>query len=223
MLACYELHLFFLFSFSVFFEPTDMRIAAKPFNASDKACQVIRFVTPNLYELREIAKNLGFQEQPIANKLIEEYDHLDDLLQEVRTLGTFVVNHVDNVIITLGYYGVAVVRRACEQVPFFDGTKTYQRLVADKPQMRFYPGRKLDYIVNVSGAGDSFSSGFIAAMLDGRMEPVCVEVGFEAACCALASKGAVAELYFARNHPCWNEATGARFITIEKTEPFSLK
>lgn len=199
-----------------------MRIAAKPFNASESACDVIRFITPNLYELREIAKSFGFQEQPIVNKLIEDYDQLDDLLQEVRTLGTFIVNHVDNVIVTLGYYGVAVIRRACEQVPFFDAAVTYQRQIADKPQMRFYPGRKLDYIVNVSGAGDSFSSGFIAAMLDGRLEPVCVEVGFEAACCALASKGAVAELYFGRSHPCWDEAAGARFISIEKSEPFSL-
>lgn len=215
--------IFFFCSFPVFFEPTDMRFAAKPFNASDNACKVVRFITPNLYELREIAENLGFKEQPIATTLIENFSELDDLIQEVRTLGTFTVNHVDNVIVTLGYYGVAIIRRACEQVPFFDSTETYQRRVADKPQMRFYPGRKLDYIVNVSGAGDSFSSGFIAAMLTGRLEPVCVEVGFEAACCALASKGAVAELYFGCNHPCWDETNGARFITIGQTEQFSMK
>nr|XP_029729265.1 uncharacterized protein LOC115266799 [Aedes albopictus] len=146
----------------VFFEPTDMRFAAKPFAASDSAFKVIRFVTPNLYELREMARHLGYQE-PLANTLVENFSELDDLLREVRSLGTFVVNHVDNVIVTLGNYGVAVVRRSCEHTPFFDSRGAYQRRTGDTPQVRFYPGRKLDYIVNVSGAGDSFSSGFISA------------------------------------------------------------
>ncbi|XP_062561054.1 uncharacterized protein LOC134225197 isoform X2 [Armigeres subalbatus] len=191
-----------------------MRFAAKPFNASDNACKVIRFLTPNLYELREIARHFGYKE-PIANTLVENFSHLDELLGEVRKLGTFVGAHIDNVIVTLGYYGVVIVRRACEHTPFFDSRGAYQRQPGDELQVRFYPGRKLDFIVNVSGAGDSFSSGFISAMLEGRMEPVCVEVGFEAACCALGSKGAVADLYFDRSHACWDKEAGARFIAVE--------
>lgn len=60
--------------------------------------------------------------------------------------------------------------------------------------------------MNVSGAGDSFSSGFIAAMLNGLPENVCVSVAYEAAHRALLSKHAVAEEYFDRKHECWSTA-----------------
>uniref|UniRef100_A0A8D8DXX4 Pseudouridine-5'-phosphate glycosidase n=1 Tax=Culex pipiens TaxID=7175 RepID=A0A8D8DXX4_CULPI len=200
----------------VFFEPTDMRFAAKPFNASTLAAKAIRFISPNLYELREIARNRGY-EGSIATTQVEDIE-LTDLLREVRLLGGFVNRHVDNVIVTLGAYGVVVIRRTSEQVPFFSADTGHYKSTDSGAgtQCRFYRGRALDRIVNVSGAGDSFTSGFVAAMLDGQLESVCVNVGFEAACCALGSKGAVAERYFDRGHSCWKPANGATFITVNE-------
>lgn len=193
-----------------------MRLAAKPFQASVVlATKVIRFTSPNLYELREMARNFGYPD-PISTTQVEDFNpDLVELLREVRLLGAFVNRHVNNVIVTLGSHGVAVIRRTSEQVPFFNSkTGHYKEPGAGRTECRFYRGRRLDRIVNVSGAGDSFTSGFVAAMLDGQLEQVCVNVGFEAACCALGAKGAVAERYFGRDHACWKAGNGAQFITV---------
>ncbi|XP_055637634.1 uncharacterized protein LOC129776181 [Toxorhynchites rutilus septentrionalis] len=203
----------------VFFEPTDMRAASKPFSGSvrDDAIQVIRFVTPNLYELRDIAKSLGYK-NTIPETFVENFENMHALLAEVRSLALFVNQFVDNVIVTLGSYGVAIVRKTTEDVPFFDKQSNYYRHTpkddSEPSAVRFYHARKLAQIVNVSGAGDSFTSGFVAAMLDGHPESVCVNVGFEAACCALGAKGAVAEHYFDRGHFCWQPISGPRCITL---------
>ncbi|EDS35654.1 conserved hypothetical protein [Culex quinquefasciatus] len=154
----------------LFFEPTDMRFAAKPFNASILAAKAIRFISPNLYELRKIARNLRY-EGSVAATQVEDIK-LTELLREVRLLGGFVNRHVDNVIVTLGAYGVVVIRRTSEHVPFFSADTGYYKSPGSGSgaQCRFYRGRVLDRIVNVSGAGDSFTSGFVAAMLDGQLE-----------------------------------------------------
>lgn len=77
----------------------------------------------------------------------------------------------------------------------------------DAFQLRYYHSEPIKTIVNVSGAGDSFSSGFIAGMLRGLPEDVCISVGFEAANKALHSKNAVAEFYFDDKHHCWHTAS----------------
>lgn len=195
-----------------------MRAASKPFGSTSRneATQVIRFVTPNLYELRDIAKCLGYK-NTIRETPVENVENMAALLAEVRCLGLFVNQYVDNVIVTLGSYGVAIIRKTTGDVPFFDKQSNYLPPAKGNSgisQVRFYHARKLDHIVNVSGAGDSFTSGFVAAMLDGQLESVCVSVGFEAACCALGAKGAVAEQYFDRGHPCWQPISGPRCTTV---------
>ncbi|XP_055544039.1 uncharacterized protein LOC129729472 [Wyeomyia smithii] len=203
----------------VLFEPTDMRIASRPFQLSPDNFKVIRFITPNLYELRDIAKSLSYT-GTISTAQVENVNDPRKLLAEVHQLASFINRYVDNVIVTLGSHGVAILRRNLQEQPFFDQRGDYLKPLpvgSDErtAQLRFYQGRPKQHIVNVSGAGDSFSSGFIAAMLDGQPEPVCVNVGFEAACCALGSKGAVAERYFDREHSCWQTTNGADFITFQ--------
>ncbi|XP_053692878.1 uncharacterized protein LOC128741242 [Sabethes cyaneus] len=195
-----------------------MRIASRPFQLSPTSFKVIRFITPNLYELRDIAKTLGYS-GTIRKVEVENVADPRKLLEEVHELATFVTRYVDNVIVTLGSHGVAIIRRTSEKKPFFDRKGHYLKPASATEdgtfQSRFYRARPLQQIVNVSGAGDSFCSGFIAAMLDGQPESVCVNVGFEAACCALGSKGAVAERYFDREHSCWQATSGAAFITFQ--------
>ncbi|XP_050068890.1 uncharacterized protein LOC126557228 [Anopheles maculipalpis] len=205
----------------VFFEPTDMRIAERPFvsgtNAkkSTLAKRAIKFISPNIHELSQIAQALHYP-GPIPTKSMSEYATVTELLEDVKPLGMFVNRTIDHVLVTLGHYGVAVFRRTPPTVPFFIGaTHQYKRVPDDaEPEGRFYPGRKLDRIVNVSGAGDSFTSGFIVAALAGCTEPVCVNVALEAAGCALQVRGAVADQYFNRKAPCWVNEEGAPFQSL---------
>ena len=91
---------------------------------------------------------------------MDEYATLDELLADVKPLGLFVNETIDHVLVTLGHHGVAVFRRTAATVPFFNPSHQY----APVPEGgggsgRFYPAPKLARIVNVSGAGDSFTSG----------------------------------------------------------------
>uniref|UniRef100_A0AAG5CR11 Carbohydrate kinase PfkB domain-containing protein n=1 Tax=Anopheles atroparvus TaxID=41427 RepID=A0AAG5CR11_ANOAO len=201
----------------VFFEPTDMRIADRPYSGSPQlaalARQTVKFTSPNLYELRQLARALQYP-GPIGTTTLEAYSTVHDLLADLKPLGAYVNRTIENVLVTLGQYGVAVFRRCPETVPFFDTDGQYLRQPAGTSCARFYAGRKQTQIVNVSGAGDSFTSGFIVAAIAGRTEGGCVAVAFEAAGCALRSRGAVAERYFDAAHPCWTDATGATYRTF---------
>ncbi|XP_049281040.1 uncharacterized protein LOC125762692 isoform X3 [Anopheles funestus] len=206
---------------ALFFEPTDMRIAARPFYSDNAkltilAKRAIKFISPNIHELAQIAQALHYPGS-IPTKSMNEYGTVNELLADVRPLGLFVSETIDHVLVTLGHYGVAVFRRTSPTVPFFNSAHQYQPIMdGSGTQGRFYPGRKHAQIVNVSGAGDSFTSGFIAGALAGRSEPVCVNVALEAAGCALQSRGAVADQYFNRTHPCWLNEEGAPFRPLDQ-------
>ncbi|XP_058129782.1 uncharacterized protein LOC131272158 [Anopheles coustani] len=206
-----------LYNKPVFFEPTDMRIAARPYTRSSQmaalARKVVKFTSPNLYELRQLAQALHYP-GPIATTTLEEYATVDELLADLKPLGAYVNSTIDHVLVTLGQYGVAVFRRCPEPVPFFEPDGKYAEVASRQSQARFYPSRKHTQIVNVSGAGDSFTSGFIVAAIAGRSEAGCVAVAFEAAGCALRARGAVAERYFDQTHPCWTDGTGASYRTF---------
>lgn len=90
----------------VFFEPTDMRIAEKPFLLPAKLIRQIKFASPNLYELRSIAKYLGYTEA--SNKKSLDPAFIDEseqgILTEVMHLVSFLSDKIDNLVVTLGNY-----------------------------------------------------------------------------------------------------------------------
>lgn len=204
------------FLFPVFFEPTDMRRAHIPFELPRTLTQQIKFISPNIYELKAIAKALHCEQDFWSDSNFEDVDHRHQLLADLHRIGGFVGNHIENVIVTLGALGVLIVRRHGVQKCFYSGTApaTYVDSVTKaNHQARFYAAQKIGKIVNVSGAGDSFNSGFIAAMIRGHTEPTCVSVGFEAAKSALQSQGAVPKTYFDFEHSCWSKT--AHYMDIE--------
>uniref|UniRef100_A0A182JPE7 Carbohydrate kinase PfkB domain-containing protein n=1 Tax=Anopheles christyi TaxID=43041 RepID=A0A182JPE7_9DIPT len=198
-----------------------MRIAARPFAARNAklaalAQRAIKFISPNIHELAQIAQALQYP-GPIPCRTMDEYTTLSELLADVKPLGLFVNETIDHVLVTLGHHGVAVFRRTLPSVPFFSTPQHHYQPVpkGDCPGGRFYPARQLPQIVNVSGAGDSFTSGFIVAALAGRSEPVCVNVALEAAGCALQARSAVADQYFDHTHPCWGNEQGAPYRSLD--------
>lgn len=88
----------------VFFEPTDMRIAEKPFVLPAKLYKTIKFMSPNLYELRNVAKYLGYQKLNKSKSLDPAFIEASEqsILNEVTLLAQFMSDKVENLIVTLG-------------------------------------------------------------------------------------------------------------------------
>lgn len=177
------------FFFSVFYEPTDVPVAANPFLT--KHSDGLKYISPNLNELRFIVNTLGFS--------IQKEPH--SIIWEAVELGRIVSNYVDTIFITLGVLGLIVIRKASATDPLFlkNGDKH------GDIQIRHYPTTEITKLVSVSGAGDCLASGLIYAMLAGYPENVCVSVGFAAAQMALQSPSAVPKVLFDKNHESWQQ------------------
>lgn len=180
-----------------------MRIAGKPFTLPSDLVQQIKFISPNLNELEQIANVLDC---PIKMKMDPSHCNEENFLQTLKAIATHVIGYVDNVIITLGPNGVLIVRHEFNGLKLFDDNFRYMKNSStSNVKGRLYHVKSINDIKNVSGAGDSFNSGFISAMISGKSEEICVSVGFESAIYALRAQGAVPAKYFAKDDQCWHE------------------
>lgn len=194
-----------------------MRCAHLPFSLPRQLTQQIKFASPNIHELRSIAIALDY---PANSESFWDAHHLLDpnvdqsqLLKSIKEVATFVSEHIDNVVVTLGPLGVLIANRMSDaERRYYSSSGEYVSGKDEIALARFYAARKFNRIVNVSGAGDSFTSGFIAAMIRGNSEGVCVSVGFEAAGSALMSRGAVPDRYFDVQHSCWKSSVAFDLI-----------
>lgn len=198
-----------------------MRRAHIPYSLPRNLTQQIKFASPNIHELRAIATALDFpvDQQPLWNDdlLLDPTANAADqstLFQSIKHAAAFVSEHIEHVVVTLGPLGVLIASRggSNQPRPFFTNGGDYIAASGSGCSARFYAGRTFNRIVNVSGAGDSFTSGFITATIRGNTEAICVSVGFEAAGSALMSRGAVPDKYFDVQHSCWK--TAAAFDVI---------
>ncbi|KAI4464702.1 hexokinase family member [Holotrichia oblita] len=157
----------------VFFEPTDVVISEKPFKTPH--WKAIKFISPNVNELKHIAKILN----------ISIPDHSRALnIEEISCIAKLLAQHIDNIIVTLGARGVVIARYA-------DSSTNLLTTKKDKLQVRHYPVDVVQKIVNVSGAGDCLASALMSSMLRGLSEEQCIAVGFQAALSALQVPAAV--------------------------------
>lgn len=179
----------------MFYEPTDVPVAAKPFKAT--SWKSLKFISPNFQELRAIAEQLG----------MEKSGSTDDIVTEACNLGKFVSKYVDTIIITLGPLGLLMIRRANADDPLLKSPSKKTNV-----QVRHYETKPINKLVNVSGAGDCLTSGIISAMLMGKTERNCVAVGFAAANLALHSPSAVPKIFFEHKHNIWN--SDANYVTL---------
>lgn len=196
----------------MFYEPTDMSIAGKPFELERKFYEQIKFVSPNLYELRKIAETLNISPAIKSNLKVEKAtteDEKQKLFQEITELCNELQEYIDNVIVTAGSFGVFIQRSRGMQRAFFTDDLKYIEGRKDDKSCRHYPGHLIDKVVNVSGAGDAFCAGFITGMLKMKPEEICVSVGLQSALTALMSIHAVPKTFFASDHSCWK--TPAKF------------
>lgn len=181
----------------VFFEPTDMLIAGKPFTLDKHQSQQIRLISPNIYELKSIVETLSGQKLDWdPNKSIESGQ--DHLIEDCTNLLKKVQDKFDCVVVTLGPLGVLVNLRGNSFLHRFFDTRScsYTPPASEEYIRRFYKAPVVSNIVNVSGAGDSFSGGFITGLLRGLNVDESIAFGFVAATSALRSESAVPVQYF---------------------------
>lgn len=151
--------------FSAFFEPTDMRIASKPFELPNHLISQIKFISPNIHELNAIATHLGCGEVSLKNEKIDEENI--DFIEHTKKCCEELSKIIDNVVVTLGANGVLITNKNTHKHNFFDASLRYNRPMKEPIKHRIYKVEKCTDVVNVSGAGDSFTSGFITAMING--------------------------------------------------------
>lgn len=175
-----------------------MLIADKPFQLSPQQYRQIKFMTPNIYELRKIVETLqpssavAHDNDEFTNELVELCDKLHD--------------DIDNIIVTAGSHGIFIKRSGGSDTSFFTKDMKYiQHSDGSDRKLRHYPALIETNVKSSSGAGDAFCAGFITAMLNGQTEAICVSVGFEAALASLRSLNAVPKEFFSKNHMCWSQ------------------
>lgn len=161
----------------------------------------LSYISPNLNELKFIANHLNI---PLPK------NEPSVVLFAARIAETL-AQHVKVVVVTLGEDGILIARRNSAEDKFLIGKNCD---FGKKLQFRHYKNRKIDDIVNVSGAGDCFASGLVTAMLNGKSEEVCVSVGFASAEIALKSQKTVPKTFFDKTHHSWSQKASYTTITL---------
>lgn len=213
----------------IFYEPTDAHKANQPFlDVPPALYQCIRIISPNLNELRVMERilkkgkieskkerNTPKEKKPLTQSMLTmesspDHENLLTLLKECENLINSIESHFDCIIVTLGCHGVVISVR-CDmnfEMPLFDNTRRYRfELQQEKHNYssitshsrRFYPAPRIKNIINVSGAGDNFSAGFISGLLRSLTIDESVAWGFVAACKSLQTEEAVPHRFFHSN------------------------
>lgn len=193
-----------------------MRKADKPLSLPLDLVRQIKFISPNVHELDALVRDF------LTPRLLESTDvdidqrFRDDpnFLAKINVAAVAVNKYIDCILVTLGANGILVVRKDTGRSTYFNDAGAYIKPSAQSSgvQSRFYRVQPVSDVVNVSGAGDSFTTGFLAAMIRAKSEEICVSVGRESAKAALLSNSAVPAQYFAADHHCWNQK--AEFTSI---------
>lgn len=185
-----------------------MSIAGKPFELDRSLFEQIKFISPNLYELRKIADTLKVSPDMKSDLKVEDIKTEAEKLKIFREIVQLCseLHHIDNIVVTTGVFGVFVQRSRDSASAFFTQDLAYIEGKNGVKTIRHYPGQPIHNVVNASGAGDAFCSGFITGMLNKKPESICVSVGFQAAMTTLMSKQAVPKKFFDAGHECWNNS-----------------
>ncbi|XP_071516798.1 uncharacterized protein [Panulirus ornatus] len=203
----------------VWYEPTDIQKAVKPWlgGRGDK----VAFASPNLNELLAICSHLGLERllklstdifplcvcsfgaagAPRKGELRidpERTENLHELLKQILTTATPLLQTMQALLVTLGQHGFMVLRLASHDgidnplLPVGTSADTdATTLKCESVVGLHFPGPVNPQIVSVSGAGDCLAAGFIAGMLNGKSVSKCSGLGLSAATLSLATSPAV--------------------------------
>lgn len=173
----------------VFFEPTDMYKANKPFQVN--VGKFITMCTPNLNELRSMYKFLtgNLDSEHHGSGSLGDIP-LNSLLMECILMCKVVTLHIPTVLVTLGRHGLALCQRHTagtpkSGIPIKDGSY----LTVD-----LYPipkSKEPAKIISVSGAGDCLAAAVMSGYIRGQDLDLGIKQGLVAAQFSLTSHHAV--------------------------------
>lgn len=181
----------------VWFEPTDILKAPKPFRT--ELWTTLSCISPNMNELKEMAKAVGLKFDEKLN-----LGDVDGLLRQLTFLSQPLVEHIPVVMVTMGKLGLLMVSR-CQVDESPKNTLTSSN--GNQMFARYYPCVTVENVKNSLGAGDNTAAGFIDGLLRGCTEPECVQLGHQAARESLQSSMAVPEHFESYNPNLANRAT----------------
>lgn len=170
----------------VWFEPTDVHKATKPFMTS--AGQRLTYISPNLNELRAIYRHLTNTLESHIGHTEPDASPLEGVLDETLWLSKVIVEEVPVVMVTLGKHGVML----CQRTGMSDlPTKGYRIEKTDTMTADIFPAFNPDHppdrIVSVSGAGDCLAATMIHGIVQGHDPDLCIKAGLMAAQMSLRS------------------------------------
>jgi pfkB family carbohydrate kinase len=198
-------------------------LAGKPFELNSQYHRQIKFMSPNVNELRKIVETLKPTLSSSSSSLLwtcNDDSKIDNrkFLHEIAQHCSELHDIVENIIVTADSFGIFIQRSGDCESKFFTKDLHYidngECADGGRKLLRHYPCQIIEKNVkSSSGAGDAFNAGFITAMLKQKSEAICVSVGFEAALASLRSVNAVPDKFFNSNHECWKRP--AQFDVIQ--------
>nr|XP_018909220.1 PREDICTED: pseudouridine-metabolizing bifunctional protein C1861.05 [Bemisia tabaci]XP_018909221.1 PREDICTED: pseudouridine-metabolizing bifunctional protein C1861.05 [Bemisia tabaci] len=171
----------------VWFEPTDITLASKPFKT--KLFENITYISPNIYELLEISKTLN-EGRNLRFEMAQS--NPEDTIRQAVEHSLPLLDSIPNIMVTLGTHGSLIISRG-----------------ESGPSIHHYKPLRVSKVVSVMGAGDCLAAGFIAGLVRGHSEGVSMAAGLNAASLAIQSQFTVSPLLR------WVQCEAAPFTTLQ--------
>ncbi|KAK3087607.1 hypothetical protein FSP39_008289 [Pinctada imbricata] len=150
----------------VWYEPTDLHKAVKPFQT--KVTSPVQYSSPNMNELRVMSTYMSNGTDSHNTENVDELPQ-DQVIRECVDRLKTVITKIPVVIATIGHHGVVLCQRSCQ-----GSAEDKYNVTVD-----WFPatchGAKVKDIVSVSGAGDCM----VAAVLSGLIKGVAMETNIK--------------------------------------------
>ncbi|XP_013384651.1 pseudouridine-metabolizing bifunctional protein C1861.05-like [Lingula anatina] len=174
----------------VWFDPTDLHKAEKPFHSD--AFTKITYTSPNINELRHMRRGLMGGTGEIETGQTDDLP-LNALLEESVEICRQLIEYIPTILVTLGKHGILLCRNTSQDNPFpykgkivpSEGALTAMYCPA------YAQGQQQVPLVSVSGAGDSMVAAIVHSLLRDIPAADCIKYGLLAATLSLQSHHAI--------------------------------
>ncbi|KAL5014929.1 hypothetical protein ScPMuIL_009199 [Solemya velum] len=161
----------------VWFEPTDLKKAGKPFLTT--VFRKLTYASPNLSELSTMFWTIKGQQNSTRD--------LDTVLSKTVNMASSVTKQIPVLIVTLGRHGVLICRRTGTKEFPVKGDTTESNAIMTAIHYPACTSEETTEVVSVSGAGDCLAAAMIHGIVNGHDSDTCIKGGLLAAQMSLHS------------------------------------
>ncbi|KAI2798679.1 hypothetical protein BLOT_010655, partial [Blomia tropicalis] len=165
------------------FEPTDPNLAAKFLDIKKPHLESLKFLSPNLFELKRIcAKLTGTSAE------LNDIQHMDrnEIIDSAIYHGKLLMEKIDSiygVLVTIGQHGIVYISydsNLDSSIDFGPNSSLFERKSSEIKTVHI-DSPKIDNIVNLSGAGDCLVGAIIYGLIQEKTIRQSFEMGLDAA------------------------------------------